>query len=111
MQLTLPTIKTKLAEATGIPVAYTYYPNAKTFPYIVYDVVGDSPFSADDERYLTFSRVEVDLYTKYRDPALVKKVEDALTSLDVYFSKQETIVEDPECYNTIFTFNAIITED
>ena len=99
--MTLEELKDRL-ETTGFPVAYREWPEnaAPPLPFICYLVAYSNNFSADGEVYYPIDRVQVELYTKLKDPEAEDKVEEALSSL--FWEKTETYIDTEECYQILY---------
>lgn len=108
---TLKAIKDALEQYTGLPVAYHHYEDAHAFPYIVYEVTDHDTFFADSVVYYDIATVQVDLYTKTKSPQLERKVKDALSSLDLAWTSQETTVQEENCVAVSFFFTTHIDDD
>ena len=92
----------ELLETTGLPVAYYSFPEneAPSLPFICYISPGTDNFSADGVVYAKTNRIQVELYTKYRDFELEEKVEEALSS--IYWEKESEYLESERCFQTIY---------
>lgn len=97
----LEEVKT-LLESTGLPVAYRSWPEkmAPPLPYICYLVAYSNNFGADGEVYHRIDRVQIELYTKLKDPQSEDKVEKALSSL--FWEKTETYIDSEQCYEILY---------
>lgn len=102
---TLENIKQTLEKVTGLPVAYHHYEATHAFPYIVYEVTEQANLFADGVVYCETASIQVDLYTKTKDPRLERKVKEALQSLDVAWTSRSTAVTQEDCYATSFYFD------
>lgn len=81
----------KILESTGLPVAYRYFAEAQTAPYIVFSSGGANNISADNKVYASFNKVRVDLYTDKKDIQTEQKIENALS--DFYYEKFEDYID------------------
>lgn len=101
--MTLERIKAIL-EATGLPVAYRAFPEdaAPALPFVCYHTPYSANFAADGVAYATINHVNVELYTKVKDPAAEGKVEAALTGAGIYWEKSETYLEDEKCFQILY---------
>ena len=93
---------TDMLEATGFPVAYEQWPEgaAPEMPYIVYLSPYTNNFAADGTAYFVANHVQIELYTKLKDPVSEGKVEEALSS--VFWGKDQTYLDTEKCYQTIY---------
>lgn len=95
--MTLGELK-ELLESTGMPVTYRAWPEkaAPPLPYIVWLTPYTNNFAADGRAYLVAHHVQIELYTKLKDPEAEGKVELALSSL--FWEKTETYIDTERCY-------------
>ena len=78
---TLENIK-EILETSGLPVAYGFFPEeeAPDMPFLVYQSVYSNNFSADSIVYKKFEHIQIDLYTRFKEPQTEDKVQKALSS-------------------------------
>lgn len=86
----------------GIPWAYHHLNGKQAPPYGVYLDVDDDPFHADDITYTYFREMRLEVYSLERDPALDKRVRDALDAAGISYDVDYTWVESEDLYETIF---------
>ena len=67
---------------------------------MVYQSVYSNNFSADNVVYKKFDHIQIDLYTKLKDPLTEGKVEKALSSF--YWEKTEEYIDTEQCYQIIY---------
>ena len=92
----------QLLKTTGLPVAYHHFTSPPTPPYIVYLFSYNSNFGADNKVYDAAKNFQVELYTKTKDLASEKLIEDALNGADVYWEKTETYIESEGLYQVLY---------
>ena len=99
--MTLQALATLLA-GTGLPVTYRAWPvkKAPPLPYICYFVGYSNNFAADGKVYHPINHIQVELYTRRKDPAAEEAVESAL--LDLYWDKTETYIDTEQCYQILY---------
>lgn len=92
----------KLLKSTGLPVTYYAWPEkaAPPLPYICYLAAYSNNFSADGCVYLPSNHIQIELYTKLKEPMTEGKVEQALSSL--FWEKTETYIDTEECYQILY---------
>lgn len=95
--MTLAELKTQL-ETTGLPVAYDFIPEEAFtgYPIITYREVLSNVFYADGVVYFATRHIEVELYTKTKEPVNEAKVETALASIP--WQKSEDYIDNEKCY-------------
>ena len=87
----------QLLESTGLPVVYRAWPigGAPELPYICYLAAYSNNFSADGVVYQPIDHVQIELYTKDKNPEAEGMVESALSSL--FWEKSETALLEALC--------------
>lgn len=100
----------EILETTGIPVAYLAFTNetAQPCPFICYFYAGDHDFIADNSNYTGINRLFVELYTDFKDFALEKQVEAALSAAGLVFSREDDYIQDERMYQTVYESEVII---
>ncbi len=101
MAVMLKEIETLLS-TTGLPVAYRCFPENEVppLPYICYMNPYDNNFAADGQVYVEVNHLQVELYTKMKQPAIEEKVKKALS--DFFWERTENYLDSEECYQIIF---------
>lgn len=105
--MTLTELKTALCSISGFANKVVYRAwavgEAPALPFICYLVEGSDNFGADDKVYKAIDRVNIELYSKYKDVTSESLVEAKLDSLNIYWEKEETYIDDEECYMIIYS--------
>lgn len=104
--MTLEKLKTLLC-GSGIPFTYEFWDEKRKpeFPYGAYYTDGADTVHADGGTALIFTNVVAELWTKVKSPDSEAKLENALTAVDISFSKGETSFERTEnAFVTIYEF-------
>ena len=91
-----------LLKTTNLPVAYHHFTSPPSPPYVVYLFSYSSNFGADNKVYDAEKNFQVELYTKTKDLASEKLIEDALNGADVYWEKTETYIESEGLYQVLY---------
>lgn len=93
-----------MLKQSGIPFAYRAWPegHAPPLPWGVFllNTAGSDNFAADGVVYYQVDSVQIELYTKYKDPETEAKVEKALAPH--FWDKTETYLTDERCYQIIY---------
>lgn len=99
--MTLEQILTALKE-TGLPVAYRAFPvgQAPEPPFICYLYSYSNNFEADNHVYQQIGHIQIELYTKNKDPQSETLVESALAGL--CWEKTEEYLDDEQCYEILY---------
>ena len=92
----------QLLKTTKLPVAYHHFTSPPSPPYIVYLFSYNSNFGADNKVYDAAKNFQVELYTKTKDLASEKLIEDALNGADVYWEKTEMYIESEGLYQVLY---------
>ena len=92
----------QLLESTGLPVVYRAWPidGAPELPYICYLSAYSNNFSADGVVYQPIDHVQIELYTKDKNPEAEGRVESALSS--IFWEKSETYIDTEQCYQILY---------
>lgn len=66
-----------LLQTSTLPVAYEAFPedNCPDMPFVTYQMVGTNNVAADGRVYKKVPRIQVDLFTEYKDEASEEKLE------------------------------------
>ena len=91
-----------LLESTGLPVTYRAWPEGKAppLPFICYLCTGSSNLYADASVYVHVAEVDVELYTRAKEPEIEAKVEAALHGF--HWNKTETYIDSERCYQILY---------
>lgn len=91
-----------ILKSTGLPVVYRAWPekHAPSLPYICYLCVGNTPTYADASVYFQSTEINVELYTRMKEPETEAKVEGALK--DFHWKKSETYIDTERCYQILY---------
>lgn len=91
-----------LLESTKLPVAYYAFPEneAPSLPFICYLVPFTNNFYADNKVYKVINHIQVELYTKIKNPEIEERVEQALSSF--CWEKEEIYLDDEKCFEIIY---------
>lgn len=105
--MTLAELNTQLKSLTGFSkkVVYRAWPvgQAPSLPFICFMVDESDNFGADDIVYKAINRVNIELYSKNKDTVSEGLIESLLGSLSIYWEKNETYIDDEQCYEIIYT--------
>ena len=105
-------IKTMLGQ-TGLPNTYYSYPigNVPALPYIVWYLPNSDNFAADDKVYKKIETLNIELYTKTKDFATEKIVEDVLDANNMVWDKTESYLEDEHMYEVLYEMQIVIDDE
>lgn len=99
--MTLEKLK-DILKSSGLPVVYRAWQegSAPLLPYICYLVAYSNNFAADGSVYANINHIQIELYTKIKEPDTEKKVEQAL--FNFVWEKTETYIESEKCYQILY---------
>lgn len=87
------------------PTAYWEFPEGKApkMPYICFFENSSNNFGADNVVYHPRNRISVELYTLKKNREAESKLEAAFLNAELFWNKEETVLEDENCYEVIYT--------
>ena len=91
-----------LLKTTDYPVAYHHFASPPVPPYIVYLFSYSGNFGADNKVYKSANNYQVELYTKQKDLASEKLIEDLFDANDIYWDKTETYIESEGLFQVLY---------
>ena len=94
-----------LLKTTGLPVTYREWPEqaAPPLPWIAYLAAYTNNFAADGGVYAVITHLQIELYTKDKDPAQEAKVEAALATVPgIFWEKTEESLDDEQCLEVLY---------
>ena len=59
-------------------------------------------FSADNLVYHHFNRLDIEVYTDYKDPDMEASIEEVLTAHELYYEKSEVWIETEKMYEVLY---------
>lgn len=87
----------ELLETSGYPVAYLSFPadKAPSMPFITWQETGSNNISADGHVYKPVRRIQVDLFTRSKDPVAEAALEGVLN--DFFWDKTQALYDTEDC--------------
>lgn len=104
--MTLAGLK-KLLDATGFPVAYSHFNEAKDAPYICYLVTYSPNFKADNKTYHKIDSIDIELYTDKKDLQVESVLEGILDENEIPYDSDETFIETEKLFQKIYEVRLI----
>lgn len=93
---------------TGLPVVQGKWREEPTLPYIVYSRPFTSNFGADNVTYKKINNIDILLFSKGKDEASEKLIEDALTNNGIFYEiTGEEFQEDEFTYQVVYEVKII----
>ena len=96
----------RIVSGMGIPFAYDHFAEGESPdpPFLCYLLPGSNNFSADGKVYYKIGRVNLELYTDRKDPAVEQKLEDALDAASIFYNKTEVWIDSEKLYEVLYQF-------
>lgn len=94
-------------QSIGLPVAYHHFAAPPNPPYLVYLFSYSGDLMADDQNYVEITNCQIELYTKKKDPATEKLVQDKLKELRLPYTETETFIESESLFQALFLIQII----
>ena len=87
----------ELLETSGYPVAYLSFPadKAPSMPFITWQETGSNNISADGHVYKPVRTIQVDLFTRSKDPTAEAALESVFN--DFFWNKIQTLDNTEDC--------------
>lgn len=89
-------------KSIGLPVAYREFKKPTKPPFITYLFSYSNDFMADNQNYAEIDNFQIELYTKNKDPATEKLVENKLKELGLPYTKTETFVQSEGLFQLVY---------
>ena len=109
-------IKTMLGQ-TGLNATYYSWPEndpahpVPPLPYLVWYLPNSENFPADDKVYKRIETLNIELYTKTKDFATEKAVEDVLDAWNMVWDRDEQYLSDEHMYEVLFSMQIVIDDE
>lgn len=101
---------TEALRKTKMPVAHYAFKKPTPPPCIVYLTPVRTPFSADGKAAAWAQEIQVVLFTREKDQAAEKEVQEVLDDLRAVYTVTEEAIDTESLYSVTFDFEIIITE-
>ena len=104
--MTLSDIANMLTAIPGFANKVTYYAwpenEAPPLPFICYLETGSDNYNADGIAYYPVKQIDIELYSRTKDPTSEAAVEAALTAEGLIYDKTCDFIESENCYMTTY---------
>lgn len=99
----------KILDKSGFPVAYLSFPAERcpAMPFITYQETGSDNFSADGKVYKRVRTLQVDLFTKNKQPAAEEALEAAFDDAEIFWNKFQTVDDNESCQRYTYEIEVI----
>lgn len=93
-----------LVEEMGLPYAYDHFAEGESPdpPFICFLYPRAENFGADNLVYYHFNRLDIEVYTDYKDPDMEANIEGVLTAHELYYEKSEVWIETEKMYEVLY---------
>lgn len=92
-----------ILSSTKLPVVQGKWREEPALPYIVYSRPFTSNFGADNIAYKKINHIDILLFSKDKDEASEKLIEDALTNNGIFYEiTDELFMEDENVYRVVY---------
>lgn len=94
-------------KSLGFPVAYLSFVTSPSPPFITYQFAYDNDFMADNQNFAGIANFQVELYTKAKDVAAEKKIQDLFKTLSMPYRKNEAWLDSEKLFQIIYEIQLI----
>lgn len=95
-----------ILESIDIPVVYHSFQasgmEVKQPPYLCWYVKESDNVPGDDKVVSKFNRINIELYTDYKNPELEQKLEDALDGASIFYEKTELYIQEEKMFEILY---------
>lgn len=101
--MTYEEIETMISKI-GFPSAYHHFAERESppLPFLIYYSLGENTFGADDGRYHSFKRLNIELYTNVKSPEREDKIEKVLELYNIYYTKSEIWIDSEKMFEVLY---------
>lgn len=109
MTMTLEQVK-DMVESIGLPYAYFQFTDdsAQAPPFICFFYVNSDDLYADDSNYQDIRRLNIELYTAFKDFETEKLVEDTLKENGFSYYREENFIETEKIWQIAYEMEVLI---
>lgn len=102
--MTLAGLYTLLNTAFPNKVAYNAFPvnEAPALPFICIVATETDNFGADNGVYFKRQHVDIELYTKTKDPTTEGTLEAALDGAKIFYNATDSYLDDERCFERVY---------
>ena len=94
----------EMMQEIGLPFAYHHFAEGESPapPFVIFLSPGENTFSADNVKYHSFKKLDIELYTDKKSPETEKMVEEILQEHEIFYQKSELWIESERLYEVLF---------
>ena len=103
----------EMLESSNLPVTYYQWnedDEIPPLPYLVFYFPTSDNFGADNKVYKNIQNMNVELYTKNKNFAIEKQIEELLEQNGFFWEKQESFIESENMYEVLYQMQVAINE-
>ena len=102
--MTLDGLYTLLNTSFSGKVAYNAFPEneAPVMPFICIVATNTDNFGADNQVFFKRQKVDIELYTKAKDPTTEGTLEGVLDRAGLFYNASDTYLDDEKCFERIY---------
>ena len=93
-----------MMQEIGLPFAYHHFAEGESPnpPFVIFLSPGEHTFGADDLMYVSFKKLNIELYTDEKSPETEERVEEVLLRYNIYYTKSEVWIESEKLYEILY---------
>ena len=94
----------EMMQEIGLPYAYHHFAEGESPnpPFSIFLSPGEHTFGADDLMYISFKKLDIEIYTDEKSPETEERVEEILHQHNIYFAKTELWIESERLYEVLY---------
>jgi hypothetical protein len=94
----------EMVQEIGLPFAYHHFAEGESPnpPFLLFLSPGEHTFGADDLMYISFKKLDIELYNDEKSPEAEQRVEEILTQYGIFYTKNEIFIESERLYEVIY---------
>ncbi len=94
----------EMVQEIGLLFAYHHFAEGESPnpPFLLFLSPGEHTFGADDLMYISFKKLDIELYTDEKSPEAEQRVEEILTQYGIFYTKNEIFIESERLYEVIY---------
>ena len=94
----------EMMQEIGLSFAYHHFAEGESPdpPFTLFLSPGEHTFGADDLMYISFKKLDIEIYTDEKSPETEERVEEILHQHNIYFTKTELWIESERLYEVLY---------
>lgn len=101
-----------MVESMGLPYSYYQFPEGtgQAPPFICFFYTNSNDLFADNSNYQGIRQLNIELYTRNKDFALEKTIEDTLSLNGLTFYREESFIDTEKIWQIAYEMEVMINE-